>query len=150
MCRHLNVHLCIAYFALTTPRSCIFQCLSPIPAFNFTWQDKWLAITNSEYSSLLFRTKWLPVNISVNDGVLVIKRSTPPSMPISSSTVVPPDTPPLHEFRLHHNHMVTPPQLRPYDRKTKLHQIKLRQTRVINCVLFMFLARLPCKKRRAD
>lgn len=76
------------------------------------------------------RTKWLPVNISVKDGVLVIKRSAPPSMPISSATAVPPDTPPLHEFRLHHNHLVTPPQLRPYNRKTKLHQIKLRQTQV--------------------
>ena len=90
-----------------------------------------LTITNLFTLFLLFRTKWLPVNISVKDGVLVIKRSTPPSMPISSSTVVPPDTPPLHEFRLHHNHMTTPPQLRPYDRKTKLHQIKLRQTQVI-------------------
>ena len=52
-------------------------------------------------------------------------------MQISSLTAVTPDTPRLHKFHLHHIHMVRPPQLQPYDRKTKLHQIKLRQTQVI-------------------
>ncbi len=75
------------------------------------------------------RTKWLPVNVSIKDGVLLIKRSTPPSMPsISSSTAVAPDALPLHEIRLLHNHVMTPPISRRYDRKTKLHQIKLRQS----------------------
>ncbi len=77
------------------------------------------------------RTKWLPVNISIKDGVLLIKRSTPPSIPaISSTTAVAPDAAPLHEICLLHNHVVTPPVSRRYDRKTKLHQIKLRQSHI--------------------
>lgn len=80
--------------------------------------------------SLPPRTKWMPVNMQVKDGLLVIKRSSLPSMPLSSATALPPDAPPLHEIRLSHNHTLTPPVSRAYDRKTKVHQIKLRQTRI--------------------
>lgn len=77
------------------------------------------------------RTKWLPVNLSIKDGVLVIKRSAPPTMPaISSATAVAPDALPLHEIRLLHNHVLTTPVSRRYDRKTKLHQIKLQQSHI--------------------
>ena len=77
------------------------------------------------------RSKWLPVNICVRDGILVIKRSAPPTMPaISSETVVRPDAPPLHEIKLLHNHTLTLPSSRAFDKKTKIHQIKLQQTQV--------------------
>ena len=62
---------------------------------------------------------------------MLIKRSTPPNMPsISSETAVPPDALPLHEIRLFHNHTLTPPSSRAFDKKTKIHQIKLQQTQV--------------------
>ncbi len=35
---------------------------------------------------LFIRSKWLPVNLSVREGILVIRKSSPPSMPISSGT----------------------------------------------------------------
>jgi len=70
------------------------------------------------------------VNISVKEGILIIKQSTPPSMPISSETVVRPDAPPLHEIRLYHNHTLTPSSTRKYDKKSKIHQIKLQHTQV--------------------
>ena len=76
------------------------------------------------------RSKWLAVNISVKAGTLVIRRSVPPSMPVSSSNVSSLSAPPLHEIQLCHNHVLTRPISRSYDRRTKLHQIKLRQTRV--------------------
>lgn len=78
------------------------------------------------------KSKWLPVNIAVRDGVLHIKQSAPPSMPaISSETVVRPDAPPLHEIRLLHNHNLTPASSRAFDKKAKIHQIKLRQTQIV-------------------
>ena len=75
----------------------------------------------------------MPVNICVKDGILLIKQSAPPSMPtaaLSSDTVVRPDAPPLHEIKLLHNHTLTTPSSRGFDKKTKIHQIKLRQTHV--------------------
>ena len=67
--------------------------------------------------------------MQVKEGILVIKRSSLPSIPSSSSSL-PPDTPPLHEIRLCHNHTLTSPIARPYDRRTKVHQVKLQQTRI--------------------
>ena len=68
-----------------------------------------------------YRSKWLPVSIQVRNGELVIKKSAPPSL--SSSTSPPPPSPPLHEFRLSHNHAMTEPISRQYDRRTKVHQV---------------------------
>lgn len=71
------------------------------------------------------------MNIGVKDGILHLKQRAPPSMPsVSSDTVVRPDAPPLHEIRLLHNHSLTTPSSRSFDRKAKIHQIKLRQTQV--------------------
>ena len=70
----------------------------------------------------LCRSKWLPVSIQVKNGELVIKKSTPPSL--TSAAPPPPPSPPLHEFRLSHNHTMTEPISRAYDRKTKVHQVR--------------------------
>lgn len=73
------------------------------------------------HSLSLCRSKWLPVSIQVKNGELVIKKSTPPSL---TSAAPPPPSPPLHEFRLSHNHTMTEPISRAYDRKTKVHQVR--------------------------
>lgn len=96
----------------------------------FTVEREWQVFVKMDKRVPGTRTKWLPVNVSVKDGVLIIKRNHPPSMPLSSSTAIPFDSPPLHEIRLHHNHVITNPIPRSYDRKSKVHQIKLRQTQV--------------------
>ena len=49
---------------------------------------------------------------------------------VSSDTVVRMDALPLHEIRLFHNHTLSPPSSRAFDKKTKIHQIKLQQTQV--------------------
>ena len=96
----------------------------------FNVEREWQVYVKMDKKIRGTKTKWLPVNVSIRERVLVMKRSAPPSMPVSSSTVVPPDTPPLNEIHLHHNHTLTNPVARSYDRKSKLHQIKMQQTRV--------------------
>ena len=71
------------------------------------------------------KTKWLQVRASVRDGVFMIKKNAVPSgrkaSAISSG---------VEEITLQHNHQVTSPVPRSYDRRTKLHQIKLQQTSI--------------------
>ena len=71
---------------------------------------------------------WAPVTVSVKDGVLTIKPGThsQPSAPQHAPT--PADTLSTQDIRLCHNHRVTPPVTKHYDRRTKLHQIKLQHT----------------------
>lgn len=70
---------------------------------------------------------WTSVTVSVKDGVLTIKPGThsqpsshPPSQHAPAFST--------QEIRLFHNHRVTPPVTKHYDRRTKLHQIKLQHT----------------------
>ena len=97
----------------------------------FTVERDWQVFVKVDKKVPGTKTKWLPVNISVKEGVLVIKRSTPPSMPaLSSSTAVALEAPPLHEIHLQHNHTLTSSIPRSFDKKTKVHQFKLRQTQL--------------------
>lgn len=61
---------------------------------------------------------------------------------ICQPTVVHPDSPALHEIRLSHNHTLTKPMARNYDRKTKLHQIKLQRTQVRSVFLYLTIRNL--------
>lgn len=70
------------------------------------------------------KTKWLPVRVSVKDGVLSIKKGAIPS-PRRKSSVTPAV---VEDVVLQHNHRITEPIPRSYNRHTKLHQIKLQQT----------------------
>ena len=71
------------------------------------------------------RTKWLPVNISLKDSAVVIRRSTSPE--IASGKLE--DNEMLKEVYLHHNNTVSKSKLKQYDRNTKIHQIKLQVIR---------------------
>lgn len=79
---------------------------------------------------------WVAVVVSVKDGVLTIKPSSQLQLPaaVGSSPPPPPHTPAaalsVQDIRLFHNHRITPPVTKQYDRKTKLHQIKLQHTSV--------------------
>lgn len=68
------------------------------------------------------RTKWLPVNITVKDSAVVIRRSTSPE--IASGKLE--DNELIKEVYLHHNNTVSKSKLKHYDRNTKIHQIKLQ------------------------
>ena len=68
------------------------------------------------------RTKWLPVNISLKDSAVVIRRSTSPE--IASGKLE--DNEMIKEVYLHHNNTVSKSKLKQYDRNTKIHQIKLQ------------------------
>ena len=97
----------------------------------FTIERDWQVFVKVDKRVPGTKTKWLPVNIAVKEGVLLIKRSSPPSMPpLSSSAAAALDAPPLYEIQLQHNHTLTSPIPRSYDRKTKVHQFKLRQTQM--------------------
>lgn len=76
------------------------------------------------------RTKWLPVNITVKDSTVVIRRSTSPE--IASGKLE--DNELIKEVYLHHNNTVSKPKLKHYDRNTKIHQIKL-QVITYSCVI---------------
>lgn len=71
------------------------------------------------------KTKWLQVRASIKDGVFMMKKNAIPSgrkrTAISAG---------VEEMILQHNHQVTPPVPRSYDRRTKLHQMKIQQTRI--------------------
>lgn len=68
------------------------------------------------------RTKWLPVNITLKDSTVVIRRSTSPE--IASGKLE--DNELIKEVYLHHNNTVSKSKLKHYDRNTKIHQIKLQ------------------------
>lgn len=52
----------------------------------FTVERDWQVFVKVDKRVPGSKTKWLPVNVAVKEGVLVIKRSAPPSMPVLSST----------------------------------------------------------------
>lgn len=70
------------------------------------------------------KTKWLPVRVSVKKGVLSIKKGAmlSPGRKNSISPAV------VEDIILQHNHKMTDPVPRSYDKNTKLHQIKLQQS----------------------
>ena len=68
------------------------------------------------------KTKWLPVKASVRDGVLSIKKG---AIPATNKTDVIPAV--VEDVVLQHNHCMTNPVPRVYDRRSKLHQVKLQQ-----------------------
>ena len=68
------------------------------------------------------RTKWQPVNITIKDSSVVIRRSTSPE--IASGKLE--DNELIKEVYLHHNNTVSKSKLKHYDRNTKIHQIKLQ------------------------
>ena len=70
------------------------------------------------------KTKWLPVRVSVKKGVLSIKKGAmlSPGRKSSISPAV------VEDVILQHNHTMTDPVPRSYDRSSKLHQIKLQQS----------------------
>lgn len=72
------------------------------------------------------KTPWFPVRVSVKDGVLNIKKG---AMPTSrkgkrKSNVV---SSIKEEVIMQHSHLVVGPMIRTFERRTKLHQIKLQQ-----------------------
>ena len=69
------------------------------------------------------KTKWLPVSVFIKDGVLTIKKSAIPS-PNRKLDVTPAV---VEDIVLQHNHRMTGPVPRHYDRQNKLHQIKIQQ-----------------------
>ena len=71
------------------------------------------------------KTKWLPVNITLKDSAMVIRRSISPE--IASGKLE--DNEMLKEVYLHHNNTVSKSKLKQYDRNTKIHQIKLQVIR---------------------
>lgn len=79
---------------------------------------------------------WVPVTVSVKEGTLAIKPGAPhpgfvAAAGVASSPGLPANAaPPVQSVRLFHNHRITPPMSKNYDRRTKLHQIKLQQTSV--------------------
>ena len=75
------------------------------------------------------RTKWLPVNITLKDSAVVIRRSTSPE--IASGKLE--DNEQIKEVYLHHNNTVSKSKLKHYDRSTKIHQIKLQVTDILVC-----------------
>lgn len=71
------------------------------------------------------KTKWLPVKVSVKVGILFVKKG--PTLEGERRETVPP----VQEITLQHNHTVTTPAPRAFERRrSKLHQIKLQQTQV--------------------
>jgi len=68
------------------------------------------------------RTKWMPVNITLKGSAVVIRRSTSPE--IASGKLE--DNELSKNVDLQHNHTISKPKLKYYDRNTKIHQIKLQ------------------------
>lgn len=79
------------------------------------------------------RTKWQPVNITIKDSAVIIRRSTSPE--IASGKLE--DNELIKEVYLHHNNTVSKSKLKHYDRNTKIHQIKLQ---VIKSVLLQCIS----------
>ena len=74
------------------------------------------------------KTKWLPVKVSVKDGVLSVKRGAMPPSGKGRKTQFSPSG--VEDIILQHNHKLTDAVPRAYDRQSKVHQIKLQKTAV--------------------
>lgn len=72
------------------------------------------------------KTKWLPVKVTVKDGVLSVKKGAIPPSGRGKKIEYAPSV--VEDIILQLDHTVTGPVPRSYDRQTKLHQIKLQKT----------------------
>ena len=72
------------------------------------------------------KTKWLPVKVSVKDGILSIKKSAMP--PSGSGKHIEFSPAGIEDVILQHNHSITTPVPRVYTKNNKVHQIKLQKT----------------------
>ena len=89
------------------------------------------------------RTKWQPVNITIKDSAVIIRRSTSPE--IASGKLE--DNELIKEVYLNHNNTVSKSKLKHYDRNTKIHQIKLQVMKYMCCynVFVLLISSMPFK-----
>ena len=72
------------------------------------------------------KTKWLPVKVSVKDGVLSVKKGAIPPSGSGKNIEFSPSG--IEDIILQHNHKVTNPIPRAFTKKKKVHQIKIQKT----------------------
>ena len=76
------------------------------------------------------RTKWHPALVTIRDGLLTVKAGASQTSRASVSSDNVPEMTVLYEVNLCHSHLMTRPVSRAYDRRSKLHQVKLQQGRI--------------------